>query len=175
MKLKGKKMQVIYLRTVIKLFRLLKIFFSLYFQCGTWCYRQASVTWLAVATYSSQRRKLAQICCVLKAACSPQSSREYCFAPSLLCSLSSKEAVVFVTSVLCIGSVLKTVQAVSPELPQRRGEVHFLGPSLNGSTAAPALLAELRVLAGAAKSSLGKENQGQTSGKVAVASSKQNQ
>lgn len=56
-----KKMQVIYLRTVIKLFRLLKIFFSLYFQCGTWCYRQASVTWLDVATYSSQRRKLAQI------------------------------------------------------------------------------------------------------------------
>lgn len=79
------------------------------------------------------------------------------------------------TSVLCIGSILKTVQAVSPELPQRRGEVHFLGPSLNGSTAAPALLGELCVLAGAAKSSLGKENQGQTSGKVAVASSKQNQ
>lgn len=109
-----KKMQVIYLRTVIKLFRLLKIFFSLYFQCGTWCYRQASVTWLDVATYSSQRRKLAQIW----RQCSPQSSSEYCFTPSLLFSLSWKEDVVFVTSVLCIGSILKTVQAeCAPSYP----------------------------------------------------------
>lgn len=64
---------------------------------------------------------------------------------------------------------------VCPELPQCRGAVRFLSLSLNGSAAAPALLGELRVLAGAAKSSLGKENQGQASRKVAVASSEQNQ